>query len=532
MPDASDGRGLARSARAVSLATLISRILGLAREQTVAALFNRTQTDAFAIAFRIPNLLRDLFAEGAMSSAFVPTFTKELHDKPKREAWAFAGTMMTLLAVLLSGVAVLGMLLSRTLVGSFAGGFQHHGVPGKFELTVGLTRWMFPFLPMVALAAAAMGCLNASRRFFLPALAPAVFNVASIACAWALSPVLAAHPEWGFDPIFSLAVGTLVGGLGQFLIQVPLLKKEGLSLRPRFDLFHPGVARVAALMGPGTLGLAAVQINIFVSSKLAADQTEGAVSWLAFAFRFMYLPIGLFGVAMASAALPEMASHHARGDLAAMKGTLTRGLRLLLMITVPATAGLLALASPIIGAIYQHGRFSANDTARTALALQWYAVALAAYASTKVLVPAFYTLGKTAIPVMASVCSVVANLVLSTTLVKAMGFQGLALATSLAAFLNALLLYVLLRRQLGSLETGLLCRAFLRIALASAGMAAACLWTDRAMLAWLPVGGEHPALWAQAARLAGDMGVGVGFLGLACWGLKLEEFWIAVGLRR
>ncbi len=550
MPDASEARGLARSARAVSLATLISRILGLAREQTAAALFSRTQTDAFAIAFRIPNLLRDLFAEGAMSAAFVPTFTRELKEKTAREAWAFAATVMTLLAILLSGVAVAGMILSPHLVGLFAEDFQRQGAggPGKFALTVGLTRWMFPFLPMVALAAAAMGCLNARRRFFLPALAPAMFNVASIGCAWLLTPVLAAHPEWGLDPVFSLAVGTLVGGLGQFLIQVPMLKREGLALMPRFDLLHPGVRKVAALMAPGTLGLAAVQLNIFISSVFATQEGEGPVSWLGFSFRFMYLPIGLFGVAMASASLPQMASHHARGDLEAMKGTLARGLRLLMMVTVPATAGLLALSTPIIAAVYQHGRFTAYDTRMTALALQWYASGLVFYASAKILVPAFYTLGKTAIPVAASVASVLANILLSWIMTGArlpilgwrppaalsfhLGFQGLALATAITAFLNAFLLYVLLARQMGSLETGTMCKGFARIGLASAGMAVVCLWTDRGMVAWLPVGGDHPKLWVQIARLGADMAAGLAFLALACRGLKLEEFWIAVGMGR
>lgn len=525
--DASESHALARSARAVSLATLVSRLLGLVREQTVAGLFSRTQTDAFFIAFRIPNLLRDLFAEGAMSSAFVPTFTEQLHKRTREQAWAFAATVLTLLATVLSGVAVLGMLLSPWLVQRFAGDYRD--VAGKLELTVGLTRLMFPFLPMVAMAAAAMGCLNASRRFFIPALAPAMFNVGSIACAWLLSPLM---PRWGLDPVFSLAIGTLLGGLGQFAIQLPLLRREGLRLMPRFDFSHPGVRRVLALMAPATVGLAAVQINIFVTSVLATREGEGPVSWLQYAFRFMYLPIGLFGVAMASATLPAMASHHAQGDLAAMRATLARGLRLLTMITVPATAGLLALSPAIVAAVYQHGRFGPHDAAMTAAALRWYAAGLAAYAATKLLVPAFYTLGRTAVPVIASLLSVAMNVALSLLLVRPMGFEGLALATSATAFLNMALLYVLLRKTAGLLETRRLIAVFLRIALASAAMAVVCLWADRWLVARLPVEGEHPALWAQVARLAGGMGAGMAFLGLAAWGLRLEEFWIAAGLSR
>ena len=527
MSEEDESRGLMRSARAVSAATLISRILGLAREQTVAALFTRTQTDAFTIAFRIPNLLRDLFAEGAMSAAFVPTFAKELEDKPEREAWRFAATVMTLLAVLLSGVAVLGMALTPWIVRAFADDYK--GVPGKLELTVSLTRAMFPFLPMVAMAAAAMGCLNARRRFFVPALAPAMFNVASIACAWLLSPLM---PRWGLDPVFALAAGTLLGGLGQFAIQLPLLRKEGMPLIPSFDVFHPGVRRVILLMAPGTIGLAAVQVNLFVSSVLATREGEGPVSWLQFAFRFMYLPIGLFGVAMASATLPTIATQHAKGDLEGMRRTLARGIRLLLMVTVPATAGLLALSAPIIAAIYQHGRFTPRDTAMTALALRWYAVGLAAYASTKVLIPAFYTLGRTRIPVAASVASVLLNIALALLLVGPMGFQGLALATSLTAALNGILLYAMLRRTLGPMEGGRLTAAFLKIAVASGAMAAACLWADRILASALPVGGDHPRFWAQVLRLAGDMAAGLGVLAAACEFLRLEEFWIAVGLRR
>ncbi len=527
---AAESQGILRSARAVFYAVGISRVLGLAREQTVAALFTRTQTDAFNIAFRIPNMLRDLFAEGAMSAAFVPTFTEQLHKRTAREAWDFAATVMTLLTTLLSGVAVLGMLLSERIVTRMAGAF--HEVPGKFELTVRLTQAMFPFLPMVAVAAAATGCLNARRRFFLPALAPAMFNVATIACAWLLAPLLERYPAWGIDPVFTLAAGTLVGGLGQFLIQLPLLRREGLPLRPRFDVLNPAVRRIVFLMAPGTIGLAAVQVNLVVSSILATREGEGAPSWLQFAFRIMYLPIGLFGVSMAAAALPTLASHHAQGDLHAMRRTLARGLRSLLMVTVPATAGLLALAGPIIAAIYQHGRFTAHDTRMTALALQCYAVGLAAYASTKLLVPAFYTLGKTAVPVAASVLSVVLNVVLSLALVGPMGFQGLALATSLTAFLNGALLYALLRVQLGPLESRRLFVAFAKIALASGGMAVICLWADAWLAARLPVGGLTTPLWAEIARLAGGMAAGIGFLGLACWGLRLEEFWMAVGLKR
>lgn len=520
---AEEAEGLARSARAVSAATLISRLLGLAREQTVAALFTRMQTDAFTIAFRIPNLLRDLFAEGAMSSAFVPVFAKELAGRGRREAWAFAAVFLTLLATALSGVAVVGMLLSGPLVSAFAPGF---GVGRKYELTVAMTQVMFPFLPMVAMAAAAMGCLNASRRFFVPALAPAVFNVASIACAWGLSPLM---PRWGLDPAFALAVGTLAGGLGQFLIQWPLLRREGLPALPRFDLMHPAARRVAALMAPATLGLAAVQINLFVTSVLATREGEGPVSWLQFAFRFMYLPIGLFGVAMGSATLPAIAAHHARGDLAAMRETLGRGLRLLAMVTVPATAGLLALSEPIVAAVYQHGAFTGDDTEKTALALRWYAVGLAAYAATKVLVPAFYTLGRTAVPVAASVLSVGANLLLSVVLARAMGFSGLAASMSATAFLNAALLYALLRRTLGPLGGRRLASAVLRMAVASAGMAIVCLWVDTRLASFLPV---DAALWARLLRLAGGMAAGLAFLAAACRVLGLDEFWVALGSRR
>lgn len=525
-----EAAGILRSARAVSGATLISRILGLAREQTVAALFSRTQTDAFTIAFRIPNLLRDLFAEGAMSAAFVPTFTEQMKRRPAAEAWRFAATVLTLLAIGLSALAVLGMLLAPRLAALFASDYA--AVDGKLELTVGLTRAMFPFLPLVAMAAAAMGCLNARGRFFIPALAPAMFNVASIGCAWMLAPVLERHPAWGLDPVFALAVGTLAGGLGQLLIQIPLLRREGMPLVPRLDVLDPAVRRVLALMAPGTLGLAAVQVNLLVTSVLATGEGEGPVSWLQFAFRFMYLPIGLFGVAIAAAALPAMASHHAAGDLAAMRRTLAQGLRSLLMITVPATAGLLVLAEPIIAAVYQHGRFQARDTLMTAEALRWYAAGLAAYASAKLLVPAFYTLGRTAVPVAASVLSVAVNALLSLLLIRTMGFRGLALATSLTAFLNGALLYALLRVHLGPLDTRRLAAAFLRIAVATAGMAAAAAGADTWLAARLPVGGDDPALWAQVARLAGGMVAALAALGLGAWALRLDEFWMAVGLRR
>ena len=403
----SNASQLAKSAGLISLATMLSRVFGLVREQLIAHLFSRTATDAFYVAFRIPNLLRDLFAEGAMSSAFVPTFTDYLQKKGREEAWRLASMVTNLLLVLLSLMTLLGILASNWLVDKFAGHFS--SVPGKLELTVLMTQIMFPFLPLVAVAAITMGILNSHGRFFIPALAPALFNVGSILTALLLYFWL---PQRGLEPILGMAIGTLVGGLLQLVIQIPPLLRQGFKYYFKFDLSHPGVQKILILMGPGTLGLAANQINIFVNTWLATSQGEGAVSWLNYAFRLMHFPIGIFGVAIATAALPTFSSHVSRRETQELRETLLSSLRMVFLLNIPASVGLIFLSTPIISLIYQHGRFNAADTRSTANALIFYSIGLFAYSAVKLLVPVFYALGHSRVPVIISAAAVGSNIVL------------------------------------------------------------------------------------------------------------------------
>ena len=345
---------LAQSAGVVGVATMTSRILGLVREQVLAYWFGASDAmDAYRVAFRVPNLVRDLFAEGAMSAALVPTFSQALATEGRERAWRLGNSVINALLVATSVIVLAAVVFAPQLVWLLAGDFAD--VPGKFELTVSLTRIMAPFLVLVALAAACMGMLNSLDVFFLPALSPAMFNVASIVVGVALVPLAMAA---GIGPILAMAIGTLVGGLGQVLLQWPPLRRLGFRYRPTLDVRDPGLKRVLVLMGPGTIGLAATQVNVFVNTVVATGQGTGAVSWLEYAFRVMYLPIGLFGVSIASAAIPSLSTHAARSDLRALRDTVSKSLRMMLMLNVPATLGLMALATPIVGLIFERGAFT------------------------------------------------------------------------------------------------------------------------------------------------------------------------------
>jgi putative peptidoglycan lipid II flippase len=514
--EASSSARLARSAGVTGAATMASRILGVMREQVVAAYFGAGDaTDAYNVAFRIPNLVRDLFAEGAMSAAFVPTFTRQLATGGKDSAWRLGNIVLSALLLITGIVVIAGIVFAEPLVRAFAADYAT--VPGKLELTVQLTRIMVPFLTMVALAAACMGMLNSVHKFFVPALAPAMFNVGTIICALALVPVM---PRFGVEPITAIAIGTLVGGFGQLAIQWPVLRREGFRPRLMLDFRDEGLRRVLLLMGPGTLGLAATQVNLFVSTVLATGQGTGAVSWLQYAFRLMYLPIGLFGVSIATAAVPSVSRHAAEGNRGAMRRTIADGLSLMMMLNVPAMVGLVVLAAPIIRLIFERGSFTPEDTVATAGALQFYAIGLVGYSVVRIASPTFYALNESRTPVKVSVASVGINVVLSLLLVRLLGYRGLALATSLAALVNAGLLLFLLRRRLEGIEGDRIALALAKIAAASVLMGAAAAGVHMALERWMPGG----SLLEQIVRVGASIGAGVGVLTIAAHGLHIHEF--------
>ena len=455
--------GLARAAGIVSLATLVSRVLGLVREQVFAAFFGAGfAVDAFQVAFRIPNLLRDLFAEGAMSAAFVPTLTQVQERQGREAAMRLANLVVNFLLVTVSAVCLLGILFADRLVPWMAPGFGQ--VPGKLELTTQMTRIMTPFLLLVALAAAVMGVLNTRRIFFVPAIAPTMLNLALIAAGFVLSPLC---PRFGLQPIVGMAFGVLLGGLGQLLIQVPSLHGQGFRWRPMISFRDPGVLRIVTLMAPAAIGLAATQVNIFVNTFLASMLRQGSVSWLNYAYRLMQLPIGLFGVAIATVTLAEVSRHAARREMPELKRTISFSLRFGLFLTLPATMILMALAHPIVALLYQHGRFGPEDSVQTAQALWGYALGLSAFSAVRVLVPVYYSLGMTRIPVTISFVTIAMNIVLNILLMHPLQHRGLALATSISSVLNFALLFEMLRRKIGPMGGRILARAAGKIFLAS-----------------------------------------------------------------
>ena len=510
------GARLARSAGLTGAATLASRILGLARDQVLAALFGAgNEMDAFIVAFRIPNLVRDLFAEGAMSAAFVPTFTRHLTLHGKLDAWRLGNHVLNALLLVTGTLVLAGMAFAPSLVAMYARDFQE--VPGKLELTIQMTRVVLPFLPMVAVAAATMGMLNSLHHYFVPALSPAMFNVATIVCALTLVPLM---PAFGLPRIMAIAIAALVGGAGQVALQWPALRREGFRYRPVFDSADPGLRQVLVLMGPGTIGLAATQVNIFVNTLLATSQGIGAVSWLTYAFRVMYLPIGLFGVSIGTALLPAVSRYAAIDDSAGIRDTVARGLAMMLMVNVPATLGLIALATPIVQLLFERGQFGAADTAATAAALQCYAIGLVGYSAARIISPTFYAFRQSRVPVIVSGATIAINVMLSIFLVRWLGFRGLALGTSIAAIVNAAALVWLLRRRLNGLGGRQLPVVFAKIVIAATVMAVVCV------LAYHEVNrvAAGTGLFLQAVRLAAAIGTGLIALAGMAMVLRISEF--------
>ena len=504
-----------KAAGAVSFATLISRVLGLVREVVIAALFHPVATDAYYTAFRIPNLLRDLFAEGALSAAFVPTFT-EYWKQGAEHAWRLANLVINALLVILSAVTLLFFFGAKYLVLMLAYGFIW--TPGKVELTAKMTQVMSPFLIFVALAAAVMGVLNTGGRFFISALAPAVFNVTNILAGLLLAPLM---PYFGQEPIVAMAIGSLAGAVGQLAIQWPAARRMGFRHRWVLRWDDPGLRRIMRLMLPATFGLAATQINVLVDNQFASLFGTGPVSWLQYAFRLMQLPIGIFGVAIATVNLAAVSRDAADQDLEALKRTLARSLRLCMLLTLPAAAGLMALRYPIIRVIYQHGSFTAEHTRHTGDALWFYALGLFSYSAVKILVPTFYALKNSAAPVRASAGSVAVKVALNGLFLLTgwYGFQGLALATSLAATLNLGLLAFSLKRQVGPLRGLGLGDTFIKVAGLSAAMGFTCHLAYRLLARHL-----DPASFGQTGlALALCIGLGLGLTALLAHALRVPE---------
>ncbi len=474
------------------------------RESVLGWLFGAGATfDAYLVGYRIANLARDLFAEGALSSAFVPTFTRYLTTKTPGEARDLSNITATLLIVIVGIICALGMLFSATFVQIFAPGF--HAVPGKFELATQMVRTMFPFLLLIALAAQAQGILFASRQYGVPAFSSTLFNVGSIVFGLALGYWLG--PHLGISPVQGMAYGILFGGAAQLVFQLPAVWRTGFAFRPQWNLRHEGVRHILRLMGPAILGGAALQINLLVNTNFAAGIRDsaghvinGPVSWLSYAMRFMQLPMGLFGVSIASATLPRISKSAADGNLAAFRDTLSRSIVTVLLLTIPSSLGLLLLGESMIAIVYQHGHFLPFDTHQTGLALSFYAPGLAGYAAVRLLAPAFYALGDARTPMFVSMASVLVNAIAAFLLVHTFGYAGLALSLSLVSTFNAILLALFIRPRIGGINGRVIAVSLSKILAAAAVMGAVVFGMTTACHLYLPS--------ARLARIA-DIVIGV-----------------------
>jgi putative peptidoglycan lipid II flippase len=489
--------------RSVGAATLASRVLGFLRDMVMALAFGAgPMTDAFFVAFRIPNILRRLLGEGALSTSIVPIFTEYLVTQPRGEfERMFRAVLGTALAVL-SGVTVLGVATAPWLVRLFAPGFAAE----PLALTVALTRLLFPYLILVGLGALVMGALNAEGRFFTAALAPAVLNIGMILSVLSLSPHLS-------QPIFAPAIGVLAGGVAQLLVQVPELRRAGVPLRPSREFSHPALRRIGGRMVPSIFGLAGVQVTVFVNTLLASLLPAGSVSYLYYADRVMEFPLGVFGIALASASLPAMSRQAVVGDTAGLARTVNFALRLSCYIAIPASVGLILLQTPITRLLFERGRFGPAETAATAWALGYYAVGLTGFAATRIVAQAFYAIGDPRTPVRVASVAVAANVVVAVGLMVPMAHGGLALASSIAGYVNLGLLLWAFHRRVGPFGGREIVTSLARTAGAALAVG---LWCVLAM--WV---------WPSPTTPASDVGWLAGVIAGGC-----VVFWLATTVAR
>lgn len=474
---------IGRAAGTVSTATFFSRIFGLIRDQIFAALMGAGFfSDAYVIAFRIPNMLRDLFAENALSSAFVPTFTEYKERRSPADAWALANLVIGSLLVIVGVLTLIGIFFAPDVVRLIAPGFG--GIEGKRELTIFLTRLMFPFLPLVALAALFMGMLNVHREFAIPAFAPVMFNLVSIAFGLAL---------WflGVDPrtaVIGWSVGTLCGGVAQAGTQLPRLLKLGWKPKPTLSGWKEsaGLHQIGALMVPAIIANSGLQVNVLVNSILASLLEQGSPSWLNYAFRLMQLPLGVFGVAISVVTLQVVSKDAANESMDRFRSNLSSSLSLVFILTIPCAVGLWLLGVPIIRLIYEHGAFTSADTLATTSALAMYAVGLPAYSAVKVMAPTFFALKHSRAPMIASLTGIAVNLAFNLLFFRKLGHAGLALGTSLGMYANLILLTLQLHTKNVGVAYGDVGSKLLRIVVASGVLAVSAHYSFAFLTGRLP----------------------------------------------
>jgi putative peptidoglycan lipid II flippase len=501
---------VAKAASVVGSATLLSRIFGFIRDVVIAWFFGAgLSSDAFFVAFRIPNLLRRLFAEGSLSVAFIPVFTDTLTNQGKDEAFEMARSAVRLLSVLLVVVVIAGILLSPLIVYIIAPGFADS--PEKLSITVFLTRIMFPYIFFIGMVALSMGILNVLGHFAAPALAPVLLNLSIIGSVYLISP----HMK---IPVISLAIGVVIGGILQLALQIPFLIKKGFYFWQKAKIFHPGLRKIGRLMLPTIFGAAVSQINILVGTLLASLLPEGSVSYLYYADRLVQFPLGIFAIATATAVLPSISRQAAKKDLEAVRDTFSYAMKLVFFITIPSMVGLIVLREPIVALLFKRGAFDAKTTHLTAYALLYYSMGLWAFSAVRIVVSTFYALQDTKTPVRMGVISVCANIILGVVLMGPLAHGGLALATSLASMLNLGLLVWALKTKLGMLGLKTIMASANKTILCSVFMGAA-VWATSLFI--IPPG--NGSLTGLFLGLAGSMAIGFVSYGLFSLLFKSRE---------
>jgi putative peptidoglycan lipid II flippase len=511
---------LLRAASTVSLLTLASRITGLVRDLMIAAMFGAgAWTDAFQAAFRIPNMLRRLFGEGAFSQAFVPILAATRAKEGDEVTHRLIDAVATVLFWALLVTVLVGVAAAPVVVWLMAAGLE------RFDAAVLMTRWMFPYIGFISLVALSAGVLNTWKRFAVPAAAPVLLNLAMIGAGWGLAPVFQRH---GIEPIYALAAGVLVGGVLQLAVQVPALARIGqlprIGLSPgsvRAAWNHPGVRRVMKQMLPALIGVSVAQLSLMINTQIASQIGVGAVSWLTYADRLMEFPTALLGVALGVVLIPQLSAAQGRGDAEAYSGLLDWGLRLTMLLALPCAAALLLFAEPLVAVLYQRGAFSAADVPQTVVALQGYGVGLMGLIGVKILAPGFYARQDIRTPVKIAVIVLVITQLMNLLLVPQMRHAGLALSIGLGALVNATWLFIGLRRAGAYVPVPGWGPFALRVVAATAVMSGWLVWVTQAY-DWTGGGGE----WRRIGWLVLGIGVAVAlyFGVLLASGLKLRQF--------
>lgn len=519
MTPGDEKKRIAKAAGIMSFATLISRILGYIKDMILANFFGATGTaDTFFVAFRIPNLLRELFAEGSMSSAFIPVLTEYQTKHGPEKAKQLVRITFTFILLFVGTICILGVVFAPQIVAVIAPGFID--TPDKFSLTVLLTRVMFPFLLFISLAALSMGALHVRRTFFVPALAPAMLNITIII-------VVVLFAARMTEPILAVAIGVAIGGFVQFAFQLPPFFRHGYSLKPAYDFRHEGLKRMSILIMPATMGMAVAQINIFISTILASFLPEGSITYLYYSMRLVQFPVGIFGVAMGMAILPALSEHAVNRDHDRLREDFSFALRLLFFVTVPAMAGLIALREPIVNILFQRGMFDYAATVGTAQALLFYSIGIWSIVGVRIVTAGFYAMQDTKTPVKVALVALASNVILSVLLMYPLRHNGLALANSLASGVNFVLLFFFLRKKLERVDAKRIISSFAKSILSASVMGVA---------GWAVLRGEMWQIHGNALHKSLYLGGTIAFCIVTyfclCALLKSEEFAYVAGMFR